>query len=104
MRWEISPESPYQQLFALQCATEQLRPRPRPRATGMIRRWIGFRLDLISAAVMMAASLIAAAARNSVSPALLGLALSNLLQMTGLMQWFVRQTAEVRVTCRWARG
>ncbi len=33
-----------------------------------------------------------------VSPALLGLALSNLLQLTGIMQWFVRQSAEVGVT------
>ncbi|KAL6756466.1 P-loop containing nucleoside triphosphate hydrolase protein [Haematococcus lacustris] len=67
-------------------------------ATG---RWIGFRLDLIACTTLLAAALIAAAAREAVRPALLGLALSQLLQMTGIMQWFVRQSAEVEnnMTC-----
>lgn len=56
-------------------------------------RWIGFRLDLISATTMLTAGLLSAGVRGRVTPALLGLALSHLLQMTGVMQWFVRQSA-----------
>jgi hypothetical protein len=54
-------------------------------------QWIGFRLDTISAATLMSAALLAVAVRSFVSPALLGLALTYVLQLTGLMQWFVRQ-------------
>ncbi len=42
-----------------------------------------------------AAGLLAMAARSWVAPNLLALALTNTLQLTGFMQWFVRQTAEV---------
>ncbi len=69
-----------------------------------LSRWIGFRLDLISAIVMLAAALVSAAARDQINPALLGLALSNLLQMTGIVQWFVRQSAEVRAACTAGAG
>jgi hypothetical protein len=42
---------------------------------------------MISGCVVLAAGLIAAGARRSVDPALMGLALSHLLNMTGIMQW-----------------
>eukprot|EP00798_Chlamydomonas_sp_ICE-L_P022324 gene22324-29400_t len=58
-------------------------------------RWIGFRLDLIATTTLFAASLLAMVMRDSVSVALLGLALAYVLQLTGLMQWMVRQSAEV---------
>lgn len=32
------------------------------------------------------------------SPAILGLALTHVLQLTGMLQWWVRQTAEVENT------
>ena len=61
-------------------------------ATG---RWIGVRLDLISATTLLSTALLAMATHASVSPALLALALTYTLQLTGSMQWFVRQTAEI---------
>ncbi len=66
-----------------------------------LRRWIGFRLDLICSFTLLSAAIIATALRNSVNVALLGLALTYLLQLTGLMQWFVRQTAEVSEHSTW---
>jgi ABC-type multidrug transport system fused ATPase/permease subunit len=61
-------------------------------ATG---RWIGVRLDLMSATTLLSTTLLAMATHATVSPALLALALTYTLQLTGSMQWFVRQTAEV---------
>lgn len=58
-------------------------------------RWIGFRLDVISATTLLCTALLAVAIQSWVSPYLLGLALSYVLQLTGYLQWFVRQTAEV---------
>jgi hypothetical protein len=60
-----------------------------------LARWIGFRLDVISATTLLATCLLAMATRGSVSPYLLGLALTYTLQLTGSMQWFVRQVGRV---------
>jgi hypothetical protein len=54
-------------------------------------RWIGVRLDAVAAATLLAAALLAMAMRASVRPEILALALAHVLQLTGLMQWFVRQ-------------
>lgn len=43
-------------------------------------------------------SLCLAAARPQVSAAVLALALTHVLQLTGMLQWWVRQTAEVENT------
>ena len=61
-------------------------------------RWVGFRLDVISAATLTAGVLLAMAIRDRVSSAILALALTNTLQLTGMLQWWVRQTAEVENT------
>ena len=61
-------------------------------------RWIGFRLDLIASFTLLAGALLAVVMRDTLQPDLLGLALTHVLQLTGLMQWFVRQTAEVENT------
>ncbi len=53
-------------------------------------------MGVISATIMLASALVAAAARRNVNPAMLGLALSNLMQMTMFIQLVVRQAGEVR--------
>lgn len=61
-------------------------------------RWIGFRLDLLVALLMTAAPLLMVGLRNSLGEdnvKLVGLALSQSLYLAGLLQWMVRQTAEV---------
>lgn len=49
-------------------------------------RWIGVRLDAVSGSALAAACLLAMAMRHSVQPQLVGLALTHVLQLTGLMQ------------------
>ena len=58
-------------------------------------RWLAFRLDSLVAFVVLAASLLAVALRSSLPPALVALSLSYTLQLSGLLQWAVRQGAEV---------
>lgn len=61
-------------------------------------RWIGFRLDLLVALLMTAAPLLMVGLRNTLGEdnvKLVGLALSQSLYLAGLLQWMVRQTAEV---------
>jgi hypothetical protein len=50
-------------------------------------RWIGFRLDVLAATTLLASALLAVASVDRVQPALLALALTHVLQMTGYMQW-----------------
>jgi ABC-type multidrug transport system fused ATPase/permease subunit len=57
-------------------------------------RWIGFRLDLMASIIIMAAPLAMVALRDSVSARLAGLALTQSLQLSGILQWMVRQAAE----------
>lgn len=61
----------------------------------LIGRWLAFRLDLISATTLAGGALMGAALRGRVPVSLLGLALSYVLQLPGLMQWTVRQSTEV---------
>lgn len=61
-------------------------------------RWIGFRLDLLVALLMTAAPLLMVGLRDTFGEdnvKLVGLALSQSLYLAGLLQWMVRQTAEV---------
>ena len=62
-------------------------------------RWVGFRMDslvfLFLAAVSFLSVLFNEQGWFSVDPAILGLSLSMLLQLTGLFQWCIRQSAEV---------
>jgi hypothetical protein len=67
-------------------------------------RWLAFRLDLISATSLAAGTLLGVALRGRVSVSLLGLALSYVLQLPGLMQWTVRQSTEVGVPWLGAAG
>ena len=60
-----------------------------------LSRWIGSRLDFLSACTLTATTLLAMATHDQVDPALLGLALTYSLSLTGSFQWLVRQVAEV---------
>lgn len=57
-------------------------------------RWLAFRLDSICALILLAATILAVVARNQLSPTLVGLALTYTLQLSGQVQWTVRQSAE----------
>ncbi|KAJ3162748.1 Multidrug resistance-associated protein 4 [Geranomyces michiganensis] len=60
-------------------------------------RWLGFRLDVGSAGFLFIVALASVGLRNSLGlrPGVIGLLLSYVLQLTGLLQWAVRQSAEV---------
>ncbi len=61
-------------------------------------RWIGFRLDVLVALLMTSAPLLMVGLQNKLGEdnvKLVGLALSQSLYLAGLLQWMVRQTAEV---------
>lgn len=62
-------------------------------------RWLGLRLDLLSAVFLLIASMVAVviSRTGTLSPALAGFALSYTLTLNGLLQWMVRQSAEVEV-------
>lgn len=58
-------------------------------------RWLAFRLDALCGALLLLSAVFAVAARHQLSPSLVGLALSYMLQLSGMFQWAVRQSAEV---------
>jgi ATP-binding cassette subfamily C (CFTR/MRP) protein 4 len=62
-------------------------------------RWVGFRMDSLMFVFLSLASFLSVLVSNqgwfNVDPAILGLALSMLLQLAGLFQWAIRQSAEV---------
>lgn len=58
-------------------------------------RWIGFRLDLMVAILLTVAPLLMMSVHDKLSPRLVGLALTQSLYLAGMLQWMVRQAAEV---------
>ncbi|GJP67873.1 hypothetical protein CLOP_g24635 [Closterium sp. NIES-67] len=58
-------------------------------------RWLAFRLDTIVSVVVLLVATLAVALRTTLPPGLVALALSYTLQMSGMLQWAVRQGAEV---------
>ncbi|KAI8918385.1 P-loop containing nucleoside triphosphate hydrolase protein [Powellomyces hirtus] len=60
-------------------------------------RWLGFRLDVGSASFLAIVAIGSVGLRESLGlrPGVVGLLLSYVLQLTGLLQWAVRQSAEV---------
>jgi len=58
-------------------------------------RWLGVRLDLLCFALLIVATFVCVALRGSIPPALIGLSLSSLLQVTNAFQWAVRQSGEL---------
>lgn len=60
-----------------------------------VSRWVGCRLDLISAAFITAVSFCAIFVAGSINPTLVGLSLVHTLGLLGAFQWAIRQSAEV---------
>eukprot|EP00892_Ulva_mutabilis_P006809 jgi/Ulvmu1/44/UM001_0047.1 len=57
-------------------------------------RWVGSRMDAIALTLLATAAIFSMAFKSLVSASLLALSLTHLLQLSGSMQWAVRQTAE----------
>ena len=62
-------------------------------------RWLGFRMDALMFVFLTVATFTAVVAHQQrwidVEPGILGLAISMLIQLAGLFQWCIRQSAEV---------
>jgi ATP-binding cassette subfamily C (CFTR/MRP) protein 4 len=62
-------------------------------------RWVGFRMDLIMFLLMVLVSFLSVLFQQQgwfeIDPAILGLSISMLLQLAGIFQWCIRQSAEV---------
>ena len=62
-------------------------------------RWVGFRMDSLMFLLMTLVSFLAVLFQHQgwfdVDPAILGLSISMLLQLAGVFQWCIRQSAEV---------
>ena len=65
----------------------------------IVNRWLGFRLDVISVAIVIAMVFLAAAMQDILNIGLLGFALVYAISLSGLLQWTVRQSAEVENVC-----
>lgn len=58
-------------------------------------RWLGVRLEILGAFVVLAASLFAVFSRDTIEAAIVGLSITYALQTSSLMNFFVRITTEV---------
>ena len=59
------------------------------------QRWLSLRLDVIGNLLVFTAGILVVTSRFSVSPAISGVVLSYILQITMMTQWMIRQLAEV---------
>lgn len=66
-------------------------------------RWVGTRLDSISACMVLACSLVGVLAKGYVSAGLLGVVLAQALQMAGIFQYAIRQATETGALMRGRR-
>lgn len=60
----------------------------------LINRWLGFRLDLMSALLLMGVSLLSVALVDTIDVGLIGFALAYTFALSGLFQLAVRQSAD----------
>ncbi|XP_076122347.1 multidrug resistance-associated protein 1 isoform X2 [Alosa pseudoharengus] len=58
-------------------------------------RWLAVRLEFVGNCIVVFAALFAVMARNSLSPGLMGLAISYALQVTASLNWLVRMSSEL---------
>lgn len=58
-------------------------------------RWLAVRLEMVGALVVLFAGLFAVLARDTISEAIVGLSLSYALQISQVLSFLVRMTAEV---------
>ncbi|ORY02314.1 P-loop containing nucleoside triphosphate hydrolase protein [Basidiobolus meristosporus CBS 931.73] len=61
-------------------------------------RWLGFRLDILATVFLTVTAFASVGARSTQSAGLVGLSLSYVLQLMGILQWAVRQSIEVEIT------
>jgi ABC-type multidrug transport system fused ATPase/permease subunit len=61
----------------------------------VVSRWIGFRMDFSVAIILISTALLAVIARNSINPGVVAVSLTYVIQISGLLQWCVRLSAEV---------
>ena len=55
------------------------------------QRWLGVRLEVIGSLLVFFAGMFAILSRATISPSIIGLSLSYALQVTGVLNWCVRQ-------------
>jgi ATP-binding cassette subfamily C (CFTR/MRP) protein 4 len=60
----------------------------------MVSRWLGFRMDLKSATIVIVLVFVAVILRGTIDVGLIGYAIVYTLGLSGLMQWSVRQSGE----------
>lgn len=60
------------------------------------QRWLGIRLDFVGIALVFATGVLVVVDRFHISASISGLVLSYILQIIELLQYIVRQQAEVR--------
>lgn len=60
------------------------------------QRWLGIRLDAVGIGLVFATGILVVVDRFHISPSISGLVLSYILQIIELLQYIVRQQAEVR--------
>jgi ABC-type multidrug transport system fused ATPase/permease subunit len=63
----------------------------------MCARWLGFRLDMISAVILLFVSFLSVALKSTIDIGLIGFAMVYTIQLSGLFQWTVRMSVEVEV-------
>lgn len=61
----------------------------------LLNRWLGFRLDLQTATILLVTVFPAVALKDSLDVGLVGFALVYVLNLSSLFQWTVRQSAEI---------
>ncbi|PVU94926.1 hypothetical protein BB561_002172 [Smittium simulii] len=61
-------------------------------------RWLAFRLDMINTLLVILSSFSMLLIRKRVSPSLVALSISYILNLVGMVQWCVRQSIEVEIT------
>ncbi|GAO49019.1 hypothetical protein SAICODRAFT_7613 [Saitoella complicata NRRL Y-17804] len=59
------------------------------------QRWLGIRLDMVANLLIFVVAILSVSSGLNVSPAIVGLLLSYIVQVGGMMSWMVRQLAEV---------
>ncbi len=61
----------------------------------IVNRWLATRIELLSAAAVLAASVFAVSARATITPGLAGLAVTYALDVTGCLTWMIRMMTDL---------
>uniref|UniRef100_A0A8C7VWI7 ABC-type glutathione-S-conjugate transporter n=1 Tax=Oncorhynchus mykiss TaxID=8022 RepID=A0A8C7VWI7_ONCMY len=60
-----------------------------------IRRWLAVNLEFVGNGVVLAAAILSVMGKDTLSPGIVGLAVSHSLQVTGILSWIVRSWTDV---------